>query len=97
MFLSKVYIIYSTLLKFSYSPYFPIQSNLWVFYTCSLTNYTYIEQWINEPVDADVVMQVPEDHVLVHEPSGFAFDSLTQLAVFHRDWTAGHNADAEEE
>jgi len=40
---------------------------------------------------------VPEDSVLVHEPSGAAFDSATQLAVYHRGWTAGRNADEEGE
>ncbi|TKX84496.1 hypothetical protein EXE43_18590 [Halorubrum sp. SS5] len=46
---------------------------------------------------ADVVTPVPEDHVLVHEPSGAAFDSSTQLAVFHRGWMAGRDADEEGE
>ena len=35
-------------------------------------------------VEEDVVSPVPEHRVLVHEPSGEAFDSITQLAVFHR-------------
>ena len=52
---------------------------------------------VNDLVDADVVTPVPEDHVLVHEPSGTAFDSSTQLAVFHRGWTARRDADAEGE
>ncbi|GAA0313809.1 hypothetical protein [Halarchaeum salinum] len=52
---------------------------------------------VNDLVDADVVTPVPEDHVLVHELSGAAFDSSTQLAIFHRGWTAGRDADAEEE
>ena len=49
---------------------------------------------INDFVNADVVTPVPEEQVLVHEPSGTAFDSSTQLAVFHRGWTAGRDADA---
>ena len=49
---------------------------------------------LNDLVDADVVTLVPEDQVLVHEPSGTTFDSSTQLAVFHRGWTAGRDADA---
>ncbi len=49
---------------------------------------------INDLVDADVVTPVPEDQVLVHEPSGTVFDSSTQLAVFHRGWTTGRDADA---
>jgi len=48
-------------------------------------------------IDADVVTPVPEDRVLVHEPSGTTFDSATQLAVFHRGWTAGRDTDAEAE
>jgi hypothetical protein len=49
---------------------------------------------VDELIDADVVTPIPEDRVLVHEPSGTAFDSTTQLAVFHRGWTAGRDADA---
>ncbi|REA00876.1 hypothetical protein DEQ92_18885 [Haloferax sp. Atlit-6N] len=50
---------------------------------------------VKDLIDTDVVTPVPEDQVLVHEPSGTAFDSSTQLAVFHRGWTAGRDADAE--
>jgi len=52
---------------------------------------------VSELVDADIVTPVPEDRVLVHEPSGTAFESTTQLAVFHRGWTAGRDADEEDE
>jgi hypothetical protein len=52
---------------------------------------------VDDLIDADVVTPVPEDRVLVHEPSGAAFDSPTQLAVFHRGWTAGRDTDAEAE
>jgi len=58
---------------------------------------TTAENLVSELIDADIVTPVPEDHVLVHEPSGAAFDSSTQLAIFHRGWTAGRDADAEEE
>ena len=51
---------------------------------------------VDDLVDADVVTPVPEDRVLVHELSGAAFDSPTQLAVFHQGWTAGRD-DAEGE
>jgi len=51
----------------------------------------------SELVDADVVTPVPAGRLLVHEPSGEAFDSITQLAVFHRGWTAGRDADGEDE
>lgn len=48
-------------------------------------------------VDTSIVTPVPDDRVLVHEPSSTAFDSIIQLAVFHRGWTAGRDADAEGE
>ncbi len=52
---------------------------------------------VSELIDADVVTPVPEDQVLVHEPSGAAFDSSTQLVVFHRGWTACRDAGEEGE
>mgnify|MGYP006280155797 CR=1 FL=1 len=52
---------------------------------------------VDDLIDADIVTPVPEDRVLVHEPSGTPFDSPRQLAVFHRGWTAGRDADAEGE
>ncbi|MFD1686997.1 hypothetical protein [Halobellus litoreus] len=52
---------------------------------------------VDDLIDADVVTPVPEDRVLVHEPSGTAFDSPTQLAVYHRVWTAARDADVEGE
>jgi hypothetical protein len=55
------------------------------------------QRLVSDLVDADVVTPVPEDQVLVHKPSGTTFDSTTQLAVFHRGWTAGRDADAEGE
>lgn len=47
---------------------------------------------VNDLVDDSVVRAVAEQRVLVHEPSGEAFDSIRQLAVFHHGWTAGCNA-----
>ncbi|GAB3699693.1 hypothetical protein [Halorubrum trueperi] len=52
---------------------------------------------VDDLVDADLVTSVPEDRVLVHEPSGTAFDSPTQLAVYHRGWTAASDAGEEDE
>jgi len=52
---------------------------------------------VDDLIDVDVVTPVPEDRILVHEPSGTPFDSPRQLAVFHRGWTAGRDADAEGE
>ena len=53
------------------------------------------QRLVSDLVDADVLTPVPEDQVLVHEPSGTAFDSPTQLAVYHRGWTAARDADEE--
>jgi hypothetical protein len=39
-------------------------------------------------LDAGTVSPVVDERVLVHEPSGAAFESLWQLAVFHDGWTA---------
>ncbi|MEE6209222.1 hypothetical protein U3A55_03475 [Salarchaeum sp. III] len=47
-------------------------------------------------VEAGVVTPVAEERVLVHEPSNAAFDSIRQLAVFHRGWTAACDADEED-
>jgi len=58
---------------------------------------TTAQRLVSDLVDADVVTPVPEDRVLVHEPSGTAFNSSTQMAVFHRGWTAGRDADTEGE
>ncbi|MFC7216305.1 hypothetical protein ACFQO4_19795 [Saliphagus sp. GCM10025334] len=50
---------------------------------------------VSDLVDDGVVTAVAEQRVLVHEPSGEAFDSIRQLAVFHRGWTTGRDADEE--
>ena len=54
-------------------------------------------QLVRNLLETDVVTPVPEQRVLVHEPSGNAFDSITQLAVFHRGWTAACDASEEAE
>lgn len=43
---------------------------------------------VSELIDADVVTPVPEQRVLVHEPSGAPFETATHLAMFHRGWLA---------
>ena len=58
---------------------------------------TRAQRLVSDLIDADIVTPVIEDRVLVHEPSGTTFDSTTQLAVFHRGWTAGRDTDAEGE
>ena len=52
---------------------------------------------VDELIKDDVVTPVPDQRVLVHEPSDEAFDSITQLAVFHRGWQAATDADAEDD
>jgi len=56
-------------------------------------NDTAARSLVSELVDTDIVTPVPEDQILVHEPSSSAFKSTTQLAVFHRGWTAARDAD----
>lgn len=50
---------------------------------------------LGDLVDDGVVTAVAEQRVLVHEPSGEAFDLIWQVAVFHRGWTASCEADEE--
>ena len=48
---------------------------------------------VNDLIKDDVVTPVADQRVLVHEPSGEAFDSIAQLAVFHRGWRAARDAE----
>jgi len=48
---------------------------------------------VNDLIEDDVVTPVADQRVLVHEPSSEAFDSITQLAVFHRGWQAARDAE----
>jgi len=48
---------------------------------------------VNDLIEDDMVRPIPDQHVLVHDPSGEAFDSITQLAVFHRGWRAARDAE----
>ena len=43
---------------------------------------------VNDLVDSGLAFPVPKERLLVHDPSGEAFESITQLAVFYRGWTA---------
>ncbi|MDS0300957.1 hypothetical protein NDI76_19605 [Halogeometricum sp. S1BR25-6] len=52
---------------------------------------------VSDLVNDGIVTAVAEQRILVHEPSGKAFDSIRQLAVFHRGWSAGQDADEEGE
>jgi hypothetical protein len=46
------------------------------------------QELVRDLLDAGTVTPVVDGRVLVHEPSGAAFESLWQLAVFHQGWTA---------
>ncbi|GAB7010833.1 hypothetical protein [Halorubrum trueperi] len=48
---------------------------------------------VNDLLEDDMVRPIPDQRVLVHEPSSEAFDSITQLAVFHRGWRAARDAE----
>jgi len=48
---------------------------------------------VSELVEEELVTPVADQRVLVHDPSGEAFDSITQLAVFHRGWRAARDAE----
>ncbi|ELY84401.1 hypothetical protein [Natrinema gari] len=48
---------------------------------------------VNDLLEDDMVRPIPDQRILVHEPSGEAFDSITQLAVFHRGWRAATDVD----
>jgi len=52
---------------------------------------------VGDLVEDDVVTPIPDHRILVHEPSSKPFDSITQLAVFHRGWQAATDADAEDD
>ncbi|WIV68947.1 hypothetical protein [Natrialbaceae archaeon AArc-T1-2] len=47
---------------------------------------------VNELLDAGIVIPIAEKRVLVHKPSSEAFESITQLAVFHKGWTTACDA-----
>ena len=51
---------------------------------------------IGELIEDDVVTPIPDQRMLVHEPSSKPFESITQLAVFHRGWQTATDADAED-
>lgn len=52
-------------------------------------------QIATDDIDETDARHLAEEQVLVHEPSNAAFDSIRQLAVFHRGWTAACDADEE--
>ena len=49
-------------------------------------------QMVRDLLDAGTISPVVDQRVLVHEPSGTAFESMQQLAVFHKGWTAATDA-----
>jgi hypothetical protein len=46
-------------------------------------------------VEAGMVIPVAEERMLVHEPSEAAFESIWQLALFHRGWMATKDVNGE--
>jgi len=60
-------------------------------------NETTAHQLVNELIEDGRVTAVADQRVLVHESSGEAFDSITQLAVFHRGWQAAIDVDSEDD
>lgn len=58
---------------------------------------TAARQLVTDLIDDDIVTPVPGKRIFVHEPSGTVFNSSTQVAVFHRGWTAARNADKDGE
>jgi hypothetical protein len=50
---------------------------------------------VGELVEDDVVTPIPDHRILVHEPSSTPFESITQLAVFHRGWRAAVDAEGD--
>lgn len=47
-------------------------------------------------LEDDLIIPVDGQRVLVHKPSGEAFNSITQLAVFHRGWAAARDDSRQE-
>lgn len=54
------------------------------------------QQLVSDLVDDGVVTAVAEQRILVHEPSGEAFDSIRQMGVFHRGWSAARDVSEED-
>jgi hypothetical protein len=54
-------------------------------------------QLVNKLIENGRVTPVADHRVLVHEPSGEAIDSITQLAVFHRGWQSATDVDSEDD
>ena len=52
---------------------------------------------VGELIKDDVVRPIAEERVLVHAPSSTPFESITQLAMFHRGWQAATDADVEDD
>jgi len=52
---------------------------------------------VNDLIEDEMVRPILDQRVLVHEPSSEAFDSITQLAVFHRSWEVAIDAGTEDD
>ena len=50
------------------------------------------QEVVRNLLNAGTVTPVVDERVLLHEPSGAAFESLWQITVFHEGWTAAADA-----
>ena len=50
------------------------------------------QELVRDLLNSGTVTPVVDEPVFVHEPSGAAFESMLQLAVFHKGWTAAADA-----
>ena len=58
---------------------------------------TTARQLVGELIEDDVVTPTPDQRLLIHESSSMPFESITQLAMFHRGWQAATDADVEDD
>lgn len=42
-------------------------------------------------IEEGTVIPIPDQRVLIHDPTGARFDSILQLIVFHRGWQAARS------
>ncbi|WP_394342973.1 hypothetical protein [Natrinema altunense] len=54
-------------------------------------------QVVRDLLDTGTATPVVDQRLLAHEPSGTAFKSMQQFAVFHEGWTAAHDAGERDE
>jgi hypothetical protein len=55
-----------------------------------------VRQIVEDLVETGTIRPIPDEQVLVHEPSGEVFDSSLQVVVFHCGWSAACDAGDQE-